>query len=143
MMWRKGLSVAAASLALAAALSGCTSPRSSLGTGDSACFLDLPAAAGAVHTHGRFIGIHRYSLAALKKTAPRLVRDLEAAHDTATQMCLAAYQGHYTSSGVEKPIGRRSSGTLAVVAVDASNKKVLGTLIIKKAPLHFGHPHVG
>jgi hypothetical protein len=142
-MRRKLVSMVLGGLVLAAVLSSCTGPRSSLGTGDSSCFLDIPTAATAVHTQGRFIGIHRYSLSALKKSAPHLVRDLDATHSTAAQMCVAAYEGHYTSAKVEKPIGRRKAGTVAVVAVDAANNHLLGTLIIKKAPLHFGHPHVG
>jgi hypothetical protein len=140
---RSGLVLLVGVLALAAVLSGCTSARSSLGTGDSSCFVDIPTAAAAVHSHGTFIGIHRYSLTALKKSAPHLDQDLTTAHSTAAEMCLAAYKGSYSSAGVEKPIGKANAGTLAVVAIDAANRHLLGTLVIEHAPLRFGHPHVG
>lgn len=127
---------------LAGGLSGCTSARSSLGTTDSSCFLDLPAAAQGVVHHGRFTGIHLFSVTQLRKLAPRLVDELEVAHATAPHMCVAAYEGTFSAAGVDKPLGR-SSGLLAIAVVNASNRKLLATVLIKRAPLHFGHPHLG
>jgi hypothetical protein len=129
-------------LLLAGGLSDCTSARSSLGTSDSSCYLDLPAAGQAVGHHGRFAGIHLFSLSQLRKKAPRLVDDLEAAHATAAHMCVAAYEGKFSAASLDKPLGR-ASGIFAVAVVDASNQKLLGTVLIKRVPLHFGHPHVG
>jgi hypothetical protein len=127
---------------LAGLFSGCTSARSSLGTGDSSCYLDLPTAAAAVGNHGRFVGIHLFSLTQLRKKAPHLVADLTDKKSTASHMCVAAYEGTYLSSEVQKPL-TRTDGRLAVAVVDANSNKLLGTLIIKRPPLHFGHPHVG
>jgi hypothetical protein len=126
-----------------AGLSGCAAVRSNLGTTDSPCFLSLPTAAHAVGDHGRFVGIHLYVLSQFTKLAPNLVDDLMDAHVTrATHVCVAAYEGQYTASEVDKPLGR-SSGGLAVVVVDASNQKLLATVILRHPPLHFGHPHLG
>lgn len=127
---------------LAGGLSGCASARSSLGTSDSSCYLDLPTAAQAVAGHGRFIGIHLFSRSQFEKAAPRLTKLLSDANSTAAHVCVAAYEGNFSASGVMKPLGR-SSGKLAVVVVDAANQRLLGTVIISRAPLHFGHPHVG
>ncbi len=75
--------------------------------------------------------------------APRLVDDLTDRFKTnATRVCVAAYEGNFTSADVSKPLGR-ASGKLAVVVVNAANQQLLGTDIIKRAPLRFGHPHVG
>jgi hypothetical protein len=124
-------------------MSGCTSARSTLGTTDSSCYKSLPTALQAVRGHGHFVGIHLYTLSKFAKIAPRLVDDLGGQHITkATRVCVAAYEGTYTSSDVSKPLGR-ASGKLAVVVVNAANQHLLGTAIIKRPPLHFGHPHVG
>jgi hypothetical protein len=126
-----------------AGLSGCAAVRTNLGTTDSSCFLSLPTAAHAVSDHGRFVGIHLFMLSEFSKLAPKLVDDLADAHVTgATHVCVAAYEGNFTASQVAKPLGR-SSGRLAVVVVDASNQKLLATIILTRPPLHFGHPHVG
>jgi len=130
-------------LLFAGFLSGCTSARSSLGTTDSSCFQALPTASQAVRHHGHFVGIHLFTLATLAKVAPRLVDDLLDKQTTkATRVCVAAYEGNFTSAEVVKPLGR-SSGKLAVAVVNASNEQLLGTDIIKRPPLHFGHPHLG
>jgi hypothetical protein len=140
---RKIVCGAVGALLLAGGLSGCANTRSSLGTNDSSCFLDLPAAGAAVGNHGRFVGIHLFSLTELKKEAPKLVADLDGAHASASHMCLAAYEGTLTSSELHKQLNKRTSGKFAVAVVDASSRTLLGTLLIKEPPLHFGHPHVG
>jgi hypothetical protein len=130
-------------LLLAGVMSGCTSARSSLGTTDSACYESLPTAAQAVMGHGHFVGIHLFTKTQLTKMAPRLVDDLaDKFKTTATRVCVAAYEGTFTSADVAKPLGH-ASGKLAVVVVNAANHQLLGTDIIKRAPLRFGHPHVG
>jgi hypothetical protein len=131
------------SLLLAGVLSGCTAARSSLGTSDSSCFLSLPAAANAVRGDGHFIGIHLLTPAQLTRVAPRFTDDLVDAKLTAPHMCVAAYDGFtFTASMVKKPLGQMR-GRLAIVVVNASNEKVLVTVIIGRAPLRFGHPHLG
>jgi hypothetical protein len=129
-------------LVLAGVLSGCTSARSSLGTNDSSCFLDVPTASSAVHNHGTFKGIHLYSLAQLTKAAPHLVHQMSEAHETAPHVCVAAYSGSFSAGSVSKPIGRQS-GKLAVVVVNAANRKLLGTVIFKRLPVRFSHTHLG
>ena len=129
-------------LFLGSVLSACTSARSSLGTGDSSCFLDLPTAAQAVHNHGQFVGIHLFSLSHLRSTAPHLVAKLKAADISPPHLCVAAYKGEFSSNQVEKPLGH-VSGHLAIVVVDAATTHLLATVIIKQVPLHFGHPHLG
>jgi hypothetical protein len=124
------------------ALSGCVSARNSLGTSDSPCYLDLPAAARAVGGHGHFLGIHLFSLAKLGALAPHLTENLSDAKSTAAHVCVAAYEGTFTASQVAKPLGR-SHGHLAVVVVDSSNQRLLATVIIAKPPIQFGHPHMG
>ena len=58
---------------LAAGLvTGCTSVRSNLGTSDSPCYLTLPAAARAVGSHGRLVGVHLVTLAGLRRQTPEL-----------------------------------------------------------------------
>jgi hypothetical protein len=142
-MRRRAVRSIMGALAMAGALSGCAAVRTNLGTTDSSCFLALPTAAHAVGDHGRFVGIHLFVLAQFSKLAPNLVDTLADAHVTgATHVCVAAYEGTFTASEVVKPLGR-SSGRLAVVVVDASNQKLLATVIVRRPPLHFGHPHVG
>jgi hypothetical protein len=142
-MARRGVRSFIGVLALAGGLSGCAAVRSNLGTTDSSCFLALPTAAQAVGDHGRFVGIHLYVLAQFSKLAPNLVDTLSDAHVSgATHVCVAAYEGTFTASGVMKPLGQ-PNGRLAVVVVDASNQKLLATVIVKRPPLHFGHPHMG
>jgi hypothetical protein len=141
-MRRKLAGVMVGALVIGGILSSCTSARSSLGTGDSSCFLDLPTASAAVHNQGHFVGIHLFSLSQLRSTAPKLVADLTAADATAPRLCVAAYTGQFSAAQVSKPLGR-ASGALAVAVVNAASKHLLATVIIKKAPLHFGHPHLG
>lgn len=125
---------------LAGVLSGCTSARSSLGTSDSTCFLSLAPAADAVGDHGHLVGIRLFTPGQLAGLAPKLEHQLAMSRLTAPHMCVAAYEGIYTSAMVTKPVGR-ARGTLAVVVVNASSHQVIATVIIKKPPLNFGHTH--
>jgi hypothetical protein len=58
------------------------------------------------------------------------------------KICVAAYVGEFTRGSVSRPLGR-SSGQLAVVVSEMPSNKLLGTVIFRHTPLHFGHPHVG
>jgi hypothetical protein len=132
--------VLAAGVLLAALLAGCTSARSNLGTSDSACYLALPTATRAVHAHGRLLGVHRFTVTALRKQAPRLVGDLATKEAGAQAVCVAAFTGKFTSESVIDPHGRES-GHLAVVVSTTPGNHVLGTVIFLQPPLHFGHLH--
>ncbi len=141
-MRRRVVHLVIGALVVAGGLSGCTVARSNLGTTDSSCFLSLPTAGQAVGGHGRFVGIHLYSISQLRSLAPHLMDNLSKTHaTTASHVCVAAYEGNFTASGVKKPLGRQS-GLFAVVVVDASNQKLIATVIFRNAPLRFGHPHV-
>jgi hypothetical protein len=141
-MIRRLMMVVTASLLIVLLLAGCTSLRSSLGTSDSSCYLALPTTSSAVHGHGRLIGIHLFTESSLRKKAPHLYSDLSTTEVAQQHVCVAAYEGVFTSGGVLKPRGK-PSGRLAVVVTETPSNKLLGTIIFLRAPLHFGHPHVG
>jgi hypothetical protein len=139
---RRICSVLVGLAAVAGLASGCTSIRNSLGTSDSSCYLSLPTASAAVHSHGRLIGVHRMSLSTLKSKAPHLYADLSGGGAASAPVCVVAYTGSFDRDDVSKPLGS-SSGKLAVVVTRASSNSLVGTVIFKKSPLHFGHPHIG
>jgi hypothetical protein len=134
--------VLAGTLLLTSVLAGCTSSRSSLGTTDSSCYLALPIASHAVHGKGRLVGIQLFSESSLRKRAPNLSRDLSLSSKAPQEVCVAAYVGQFTRGTVNRPLGR-PSGQLAVVVSETPSNELLGTIIFRHAPLHFGHPHVG
>jgi hypothetical protein len=138
---RLGLALSATAL-LAVLATGCTSVRSSLGTSDSSCFRAIPVANTAVHSRGRFVGAHLFTESKLHSTAPKLVSALTADGLTVHTVCVVAFEGTFSATGVSHPLGR-STGKLAVVVASSPANKVLATVIFGKAPLHFGHPHVG
>jgi len=127
---------------LAGVLSSCSSARSNLGTSDSSCYLALPTATKAVEGHGRLLGVHLFDLAALRHRAPRLFEMLATRNGGSQRVCVVAFEGHFEKSNVSKPLGR-SSGRLAVVVSTTPANQLLGTVIVTRAPLHFGHPHIG
>jgi hypothetical protein len=139
---RRLASALTASVLLVMVLSGCTSLRSSLGTSDSSCYLALPTTSHAVRGHGRLIGIHLFSESSLRKKAPHLYGYLSTSEVAQRKLCVAAYEGEFTKGTVVKPLGK-PSGHLAVVVTETPSNTLLGTVIFRRAPLHFGHPHVG
>ncbi len=129
-------------LLVAAVCAGCSSPRSDLGTADSACYLALPTASRALEGHGALTGVHGFTLASLKARSPRLYALLKTDRPSSQRVCVAAYTGTFTATSVVHSLGR-SSGDLAVVVVATPANTVLGTVIYRRPPLHFGHPHLG
>ena len=128
---------------LAAGLvAGCTSVRNNLGTADSACYLTLPASTRAVGSHARLVGVHLVTLAALRRQTPELFDALAHQPASGQKVCLVAFAGSFTSASVSKPLGK-PSGPLAVVITKIPSDEVLGTVIVRGPPLHFGHPHIG
>jgi hypothetical protein len=80
-------------------------------------------------------------MASLKPIAPRLYDYLADQVTSKNQaVCLAAYTGHFTSSMVTKPLGRKA-GKLAVAVVTSPHNEVLGTLILNRIPVRFQHTH--
>jgi len=126
----------------AAVLAGCTTARSSLGTSDSSCYLALPTATKAVGSHGRLLGVQKFSLSALRKNAPHLLHDLATTAPGSETVCLVAFTGNFTAGSISHSRGR-SSGHLAVVVSTTPGNHLVGTVIFTKAPLHFGHSHAG
>jgi hypothetical protein len=126
---------------LATLFSGCTAARSNLGTSDASCYLALPTATHAVGAHGRLVGFRQFSLKTLSRLAPHLSQDVSQGESPSEQVCVIAFTGTFTSGQVAMPRGQ-PSGKLAVVVSTTPNNELLGTVIFRKAPLHFGHTHV-
>lgn len=131
-------SVAIALVVAAALSSGCTSARTSQGTSDESCYLELPTAQKAVGGNGHFAGVRKFSMPQLHGMAPRLYASVSHGVSTRQAVCVAAYKGHFTSSEVRKPLGR-TSGTLAVAVVTSPGNRLLGTLILAHVPVRFQH----
>jgi hypothetical protein len=88
------------------------------------------------------VGVHRYTLSALRSRAPHLLHALATNVAGSQSVCVVAFAGHFTTATVSDPRGR-SSGQLAVVVSTTPGNRVLGTVIFTEAPLHFGHSHAG
>jgi hypothetical protein len=123
-------------------LGGCTSARSELGTSDSACFLALPTATRAVGPHSRLLGVRLLTPTSLGHLAPGLAADLPTGESSREQICVLAFAGSFRAGTVAKPVGL-PSGPVAVVVTRAPSNQLIGTVIVPRAPLHFGHSHIG
>jgi hypothetical protein len=121
-------------------LPGCTSARSNLGTTDNSCYLALPAATKAVGPNSRFIGVHLFTLASLRKKAPRLFDALPSQPASSQRVCAIAFVGTFTKTSVSKPLGL-ASGSVAVVISKTPSNQLLGTFIFNQTPMRFGHSH--
>jgi hypothetical protein len=127
---------------LVVAAASCTSVRSDLGTSDSSCYLALPTATKAVHGHGHLAGVHRYTLATLRKNAPGIYGPLDTADHSSQVVCVVAFKGQFSAASVSDPHGR-SSGSLAAVVTTEPGNHLLGTVIFTRPPIRFGHSHIG
>jgi hypothetical protein len=139
---RQLTTVLASCILFAVVLTGCTAARSNLGTSDSSCYLALPTATKAVEGHGRLLGVHLLDLKTLRHRTPRFFETLATGNDGSQKVCVVEFEGHFDQSTVSKPLGR-SSGRLAVVVSTSPANRLLGTVILARPPLHFGHPHIG
>jgi hypothetical protein len=129
-------------LLLAMAMAGCTSGRSTLGTSDDSCYLALPTATSAVRSHGRLVGVHLFTLKTLRQRTPGLLKDLDTTYHASQRVCVIAFSGDFRKSSVTRGRGQ-ASGRVAVVVSTTPGNHLLGTAILGRTPLHFGHPHVG
>lgn len=137
------LARAMAGCALVACIAtGCTSARSNLGTSDSSCFLALPAATTAVGSHSRFVGVHLFTLSDLRHQAPKLFKQVVPSDSSTKNFCVFAFTGHFISTSVSEPHGR-SAGGVAIVVLTRPANKLLGTVVLSRLPLRFGHSHIG
>ena len=134
--------VAICVVAVALGLTGCTAARSNLGTSQSACYLALPSATRAVHSSGKLVGVQRSTVTKLQKSYPHFVNELHVAGAMAQPICLFAFSGQFTAESVSRPRGQ-PAGRLAVVVLSTPANALLGTVILRPAPLRFGHPHIG
>lgn len=123
----------------AVALGSCTSARNDLGTGNSACYVAIAAATGAVHHHGELAGVRLEPVAALRARADLLYR--RAQLDGQRSVCLVAFTGRYATGTVDAALGQRR-GDVAVVEVGYPDRHVLATLLVTRQPLPFGHGHI-
>lgn len=129
-------------VAAATLLAGCGVARNELGTVNSNCYVVLPIADGAVHHHGKLHGVRLVSVASLRARAPHLYEAAKSAPPPVVrEVCLVAFTGKFTSSAVTDPLGKKR-GVLAVVEISYPQKRLLGTLLVRKAPLTFLHTHI-
>jgi hypothetical protein len=128
---------------LGALATACSAVRNSLGTTNGACFVALPSATTAIGGHGGLIGVRLVPVSQLKSVAPKLYQAaVSAPGPKVTQVCLLAFHGQFTAAHVRHPVGR-ASGHLAIVEIEYPDKRLLATLILRRAPLSFGHNHIG
>jgi len=86
--------------------------------------------------------VDRFTLSTLHQQAPRLYEQLDPKGAGSQRICVIAFGGRFKASSVSSPRGR-SSGRLAVVVSTAPANHVLGTVILARPPLRFGHSHAG
>jgi hypothetical protein len=127
---------------VALCLVGCTSVRSSLGTSASGCFVVLPTAVRAVGSPATLLGVRSITLATLHHQDPALSDAIGSDRPGGQQVCMVAFHGAFRAATVAKPSGL-AAGPVAVVVVETSPERLLGTFIGDRAPLSFGHSHVG
>lgn len=117
---------------LALGATSCSARGASLGTTSDPCFHALPAAASAVQHRGDFVGVRLVSATKIKRRVPA------AAALGRSRICLVAYKGDYSPAQVSLPLDNQR-GTYAVVGVNQSGTRVLGTLVLRRLPLAFRH----
>lgn len=139
---RKRLAASVVAVAIAAAaLGGCASARSELGTANSNCYIDVASALHAVQHEGRLHGIRLVTVASLRPHATLLYRAARSAKHRPSEVCLVAFEGKFTASHVVRSMGRRS-GHYAVVEFSYPGRGLLATLLTRSTPIPFGHPHI-
>jgi hypothetical protein len=132
----------AAAAALCALVSGCASARNALGTANSGCYVALPEASAAVNGAGHLQGVRLVSVASLRHTGRLYALATSEPRRHVSQVCLVAFTGPFRASEVHQPHGR-SAGRLAIVVLEYPDNTLLGTIILRRVPLHFGHSHLG
>ncbi len=124
-------------LGLSVLTSACTGGHSSLGSTASPCFKALPLAEGAVHHHGRLLGVRRVTPAAFG--ASSRVRSILDQHKIGkSSVCVIAFQGPYKAGQVDHVVQHRS-GNVAIVFVDEKGSTVLASFVLDRLPLRFRH----
>jgi hypothetical protein len=146
---RRGLVLAISFVSLAIGLmgmTGCTSARNALGTNSSPCYLALPVAEDAVHNRGSFAGVRLVSAKSFSQRTHLLHKLTERAGGTLKDVCVIEYHGSYRLDEVSEPLGHApngGTGRYAVVVVNRSTNKLLGTFVLSKQPVRFRHLALG
>lgn len=129
-------------LVAAATLAGCSAARNSLGTEDAGCYITLPRAVQAVHGAGHLAGVRLEAVASLRRRAPKLYAVANERGVRPQRVCLVAFHGRFKATQVERASGA-PVGRLAVVVLEYPDSRLLGTVLFFRAPVHFGHTHLG
>jgi hypothetical protein len=122
-------------------LGGCAAARNELGTPSSDCYVDLAVASHAVHHVGHLRGVRLVSVSSLRAHAPLLFDAAEVQGKRLGDVCLVAFGGRFHAGRVARPIGD-AIGNLAVVEFGYPDRRLLATLLVRHAPLPFGHYHL-
>jgi hypothetical protein len=125
---------------IALGVSACSAVRNDLGTSNGPCYVAIPAATAAVHHTGKLAGLRLERVAALHRTS-HLYQVAGGAGAGSQRVCLVAFKGSFDHSGVTAPQGR-SQGGFAVVVLSYPDNHVLGTVILRRPPVDFGHSHL-
>jgi hypothetical protein len=117
---------------------GCAVTRNELGLNDGACYVALPAAKAAVHGQGSLLGVRLRRVSDLR--ARRM--DVDSGLVGGQRLCLVAFKGSFRAEQVRRP-RVRPSGTVAVVVLTYPDSRLIGTFILHRLPVPFGHSHLG
>jgi len=123
-------------------VAGCTSARNALGTNSSPCYLALPVAADAVHDRGKFAGVRLVTAAELAKKARVFDALAPRAGGKLHDVCAVEYEGSFTLSQVERPLGKApasGTGRYAIVVVTRGTNVLLATVVRNQQPEPFRH----
>jgi hypothetical protein len=134
-----GLFTAAAAVSMTA----CAATRNELGLNDGLCYVALPAANAAVHGRGSLIGLRLRKVSDLRVVHQLMPLPTPRGHrlNSGTRLCLVAFRGAFAAREVHRARGREA-GRVAVVVLTYPGNRVLGTVILDRPPLPFGHPHL-
>lgn len=127
--WRRRLSVAVVTVAVAALSTSCTvTQRNSLGTGASPCYRAIPTARSAVHDQGVFVGVRRLRSTTVGRRFPG-----SPTVEQSGSMCVVAYRESAS------PEGSRHLARFTVVIVTSPGNKLVRTMVLRKLPVGFRH----
>ncbi len=127
---------------LSAVLSGCVSPRNTLGTSSSPCYRAVPVASEAVHDRGRLAGVRLVGVRELDRH-PRL-RDLlvQRVGFPLHSVCVVSFHGQFRLDQVASTLGHAphgGSGRVAIVVVTNPQNTLVGTFVMTREPLRLRH----
>jgi hypothetical protein len=140
--WRARMAVVGLLAGLASGgLSGCTSPRNTLGTNSSPCFKALPVGTEAVEHQGKLVGVRLLGTRQLVNR-PRLDALLDARAPNQKTVCVVAFEDSFHPHQVKDLYGAppaSGTGKVAVVVVSFPQNHLVGTLLLARLPLPFRH----